>query len=213
MIVTLTMNPSVDRTAQLPAPLAVGGVNRIAAVDDSPGGKGVNVARVVAAGGVEARAVFPAPPEDPFVTMCAATGVATSVMPTTGAVRINLTLADPEGTTTKINSPGPELDAATLDRVRSTIADLAREAQWVVLSGSLPRGVEDGFYADLVTALRPAGARLAVDTSDAPLAALAARLPEAAPDLVKPNGEELGQLAGGGGGGGGGGVGRHACVH
>ena len=196
MIVTLTMNPSVDRTAQLPAPLAVGGVNRIAAVDDSPGGKGVNVARVVAAGGVEARAVFPAPPEDPFVTMCAATGVATSVMPTTGAVRINLTLADPEGTTTKINSPGPELDAATLDRVRSTIADLAREAQWVVLSGSLPRGVEDGFYADLVTALRPAGARLAVDTSDAPLAALAARLPEAAPDLVKPNGEELGQLAG-----------------
>lgn len=196
MIVTLTMNPSVDRTAQLPAPLAVGGVNRIAAVDDSPGGKGVNVARVVAAGGVEARAVFPAPPEDPFVTMCAATGVATSVIPTTGAVRINLTLADPEGTTTKINSPGPELDAATLDRVRSTIADLARDAQWVVLCGSLPRGVEHDFYADLVTALRPAGARLAVDTSDAPLAALAARLPDAAPDLVKPNGEELGQLAG-----------------
>ena len=56
--------------------------------------------------------------------------------------------------------------------------------------------MEDGFYADLVTALRPAGARLAVDTSDAPLAALAARLPDAAPDLVKPNGEELGQLAG-----------------
>ena len=72
MIVTLTMNPSVDRTAQLPAPLAVGGVNRIATVDDSPGGKGVNVARVVAAGGVEARAVFPAPPEDPFVTIMAA---------------------------------------------------------------------------------------------------------------------------------------------
>lgn len=196
MIVTLTMNPSVDRTAQLPAPLAVGGVNRIATVDDSPGGKGVNVARVVAAGGLEAHAVFPAPSEDPFVTMCTATGVATSVIPTTGAVRINLTLADPEGMTTKINSPGPELDATTADRVRSTIADLARDARWVVLSGSLPRGVADGFYADLVTALRPAGARLAVDTSDAPLAALAARLPDAAPDLVKPNGEELGQLAG-----------------
>ncbi|MFL0580716.1 1-phosphofructokinase family hexose kinase [Dietzia sp. 179-F 9C3 NHS] len=196
MIVTLTMNPSVDRTAQLPAPLAVGGVNRIATVDDSPGGKGVNVARVVAAGGLEAHAVFPAPPEDPFVTMCTATGVTTSVMPTTGAVRINLTLADPEGMTTKINSPGPELDATTSDRVRSTITDLARDARWVVLSGSLPRGVEDDFYADLVTALRPAGARLAVDTSDAPLAALAARLPDAAPDLVKPNGEELGQLAG-----------------
>ncbi|MCT2264860.1 1-phosphofructokinase family hexose kinase [Dietzia cinnamea] len=196
MIVTLTMNPSVDRTAQLPAPLVVGGVNRIASVDDSPGGKGVNVARVVAAGGVEARAVFPAPPGDPFVTMCAASGVATSVVPATGGVRVNLTLADPDGTTTKINAPGPELDPATLERVRSTVADLARDAQWVVLCGSVPRGVEADIYADLVTALRPVGARLAVDTSDAPLAALAARLPDAAPDLVKPNGEELGQLAG-----------------
>lgn len=196
MIVTLTLNPSVDRTAHLPAPLAVGGVNRIASVDDSPGGKGVNVARVVAAGGVEARAVFPAPPGDPFVTMCAASGVATSVVPATGGVRVNLTLADPDGTTTKINAPGPELDPATLERVRSTVADLARDAQWVVLCGSVPRGVEADVYADLVTALRPVGARLAVDTSDAPLAALAARLPDAAPDLVKPNGEELGQLAG-----------------
>ena len=196
MIVTLTMNPSVDRTAQLPAPLAVGGVNRIATVDDSPGGKGINVARVLAGGGVGAQALFPAPADDPFVAMCAGTGVATTVIPADGAVRINLTLADPDGTTTKINAPGPELDAATLDRAHSTIAALARDAEWVVLCGSLPRGVPDGFYADLIGALRPAGARLAVDTSDAPLAALAARLPEAAPDLVKPNGEELGQLVG-----------------
>ncbi|UVE93914.1 1-phosphofructokinase family hexose kinase [Dietzia sp. B32] len=196
MIVTLTMNPSVDRTAQLPAPLAVGGVNRIAAVDDSPGGKGVNVARVLTAGGVRTQAVFPAPAADPFVAMCAGTGITTTVVPADGAVRINLTLADPDGTTTKINVPGPELDTAALDRARSAVAALAREARWVVLCGSLPRGVPDDFYADLVGALRPAGARLAVDTSDAPLEALAARLPDAAPDLVKPNGEELGQLAG-----------------
>ncbi|RKE62606.1 1-phosphofructokinase [Dietzia kunjamensis] len=196
MIVTLTMNPSVDRTAQLPAPLTVGGVNRIAAVDDSPGGKGVNVARVLAGGGVRGQAVFPAPADDPFVAMCAGAGVATSVVPAHGAVRINLTLADPAGTTTKINAPGPELDSAAIDRARSTVAALAGDAAWVVLCGSLPRGVPDDFYADLVGALRPAGARLAVDTSDAPLAALAARLPDAAPDLVKPNGEELGQLAG-----------------
>lgn len=196
MILTLTMNPSVDRTAALSAPLAVGGVNRIAEVDDSPGGKGVNVARVLAAGGVEARAVFPAPAQDPFVAMCAGAGVRATVVPADGAVRVNLTLADPDGTTTKINAPGPEVDAATLLRVRTTVADFARGAAWVVLCGSLPRGVPDDFYADLVTELRSSGARLAVDTSDAPLAALAARLPGAAPDLVKPNGEELGQLAG-----------------
>ena len=196
MIVTLTMNPSVDRTATLTAPLAVGGVNRISAVDDSPGGKGLNVARVLAGGGVEARAVFPAPAEDPFVAMCAEVGVATTVVPSTGGVRVNLTVVDPDGTTTKINAPGPEADAAGLSLARATVADLARGAAWVVLCGSLPRGVPDDFYADLVAALRPTGARLAVDTSDAPLAALAARFPESAPDLVKPNGDELGQLAG-----------------
>ena len=196
MIVTLTMNPSVDRTATLPAPLAIGGVNRIAEIDDSPGGKGVNVARVVAAGGVAARAVFPAEAADPFVEMCAATGVSTDVVPTVGAVRVNLTVVDPDGTTTKINAPGPQLDTATREAVSATVAALAREATWVVLCGSLPRGVPDAFYADLVAELRGVGVRVAVDTSDAPLAALAARLPESAPDLVKPNGEELGQLAG-----------------
>ena len=196
MIVTLTMNPSVDRTATLTSPLLVGGVNRIADVDDSPGGKGVNVARVVAAGGVPARALFPATADDPFVAMCSDAEVATTVVPAHGAVRVNLTVVDPSGTTTKINAPGPQLDPATLDRVRSTVADLAREATWVVLCGSLPRGVPGDFYAQLVTELRGAGARLAVDTSDAPLAALAARFPGSAPDLVKPNGEELGQLAG-----------------
>ena len=196
MIVTLTMNPSVDRTATLTAPLAVGGVNRVAELHDSPGGKGVNVARVLAGGGVEARAVFPAPADDPFVSMCADVGVATAVVPTGGGVRVNLTVVDPGGTTTKINSPGPGADAVLTADVRSTIAQLARGATWVVLCGSLPPGVPHDFYADLVTALRPEGARLAVDTSDAPLAALAARLPHAAPDLVKPNGEELGQLAG-----------------
>lgn len=196
MIVTLTMNPSVDRTASLPAPLQIGGVNRIAEMDDSPGGKGVNVARVVSAGGTPARAVFPAETEDPFVAMCAATGVSTAVVSAVGAVRVNLTVVDSEGTTTKINAPGPELGATTRARVRDTVNELAREASWVVLCGSLPRGVPDDFYADLVAGLRQTRARVAVDTSDAPLAALAARLPDAAPDLVKPNGEELGQLAG-----------------
>ena len=196
MIVTLTMNPSVDRTATLPAPLQVGGVNRIAELDDSPGGKGVNVARVLEAGGSPARAVFPAESEDPFVAMCAATGISTAVVSTVGAVRVNLTVVDSSGTTTKINSPGAELGEAPRNRIRDTVTALAREASWVVLCGSLPRGVPDDFYADLVTGLRGTGASIAVDTSDAPLAALAARLPESAPDLVKPNGEELGQLAG-----------------
>ena len=65
-----------------------------------------------------------------------------------------------------------------------------------MLSGSLPPGAPVDWYVRLVGLLRPLGVRIAVDTSDAPLAALAAGLPDCAPDLMKPNGQELAQLAG-----------------
>src|SRR5699024_6819599 len=119
VIYTLTMNPSIDRTAVLPGPLAVGGVNRISAVDDAPGGKGVNVTRVLAAGGADTRAVLPAPAHDPFVAMCADADVPTRVVATPGGpgagVRVNLTITDPDGITTKLNEPGHTLTADTLD--------------------------------------------------------------------------------------------------
>ena len=72
----------------------------------------------------------------------------------------------------------------------------ARPAEaWTVLAGSLPPGAPATFYADLVPRLR-AGSRVAIDTSDAPLAALVERLPEDAPDLLKPNAEELASVTG-----------------
>jgi 1-phosphofructokinase len=66
----------------------------------------------------------------------------------------------------------------------------------VVLSGSLPPSTPVDWYAELVLSLRDTGARVAVDTSEAPLLALLAAGPDAAPDLLKPNAEELAQLAG-----------------
>jgi 1-phosphofructokinase len=67
----------------------------------------------------------------------------------------------------------------------------------VVLAGSLPPGAPDGWYADLVGTLAGSAASVAVDTSGAPLVALAAGLEHGAPDLMKPNGEELASLTGG----------------
>jgi 1-phosphofructokinase len=72
-------------------------------------------------------------------------------------------------------------------------------ADWTVLAGSLPPAAPPEWYAELVSALRAAGARVAVDTSDAPLQALVeaiSRKPECAPSLMKPNGAELASLTG-----------------
>jgi 1-phosphofructokinase len=73
----------------------------------------------------------------------------------------------------------------------------ASSASWTVLAGSLPAGAPAGFYADLVRRLREVGGHVAVDTSDAPLQALVDALPDSAPDLMKPNGEELASFTGG----------------
>ena len=216
MIVTLTPNPSLDRTVTLPGPLVRGGVNRLSGVVVEPGGKGVNVARVLVSAGQPATAVLPAAAHDPLLLAldaAAATASADSAALSTHAVtvaapvRINTAVTEPDGTTTKLNEPGAALSPQEIDAVEAALLKAATAAaaggggdvhHWAVLSGSLPPGVPTDWYARLVRLLREAtpGLRIAVDTSDEPLAALAAGLPESAPDLVKPNGEELGQLAG-----------------
>ncbi|BBY85373.1 1-phosphofructokinase [Mycolicibacterium tokaiense] len=196
MIVTVTPNPSVDRTVSLPTALTRGAVHRITTVSSEPGGKGVNVARALTQAGLDALAVLPAPPSDPFVTALAAAGVPFATVPVAAPVRTNLAITETDGTTTKLNEPGATLDAAALTALTDTVVHRAAGADWVVLSGSLPPGAPDDWYADVVSALRSVGCRVAVDTSDAPLLALAGRFGDAAPDLVKPNSDELASLAG-----------------
>ncbi len=196
MIVTLTANPSLDRTATLDRPLARGEVHRVSSVTVEPGGKGINVARVAHYAGHPVRAILPAGLGDPILRGLDELRVPYRTVSLAVSVRTNLTLTETDGTTTKINEPGPTLDATSVEQLAHLLVLESERADWVVLSGSLPPGVPADWYADLVRALRPWGGRIAVDTSDAPLLALAAQFPSAAPDLLKPNSEELAQLTG-----------------
>ena len=241
MITTLTPNPSLDRTVSLPGELIRGGVNRLTGVTIEPGGKGLNVARVLVGAGQTVTAVLPASTHDPLLRALdavAADGLRVRPVAVAGFARINTAVTEPDGTTTKLNEPGAGLDddeiaaveralieavsrrdgadgaVATGSAGAGSVIDAEEDADaaeagawadsapaahdWAVLSGSLPPGAPVDWYARLVVRLRGAapGLRIAVDTSDAPLAALAAAMPAAAPDLIKPNGEELGQLAG-----------------
>ena len=195
-VVTLTANPSLDRTLPLPGPLERGAVARLGASSTEPGGKGVNVARAVAAAGGDVVSVLPAADDDPIVYALHHLGLRLATVPVTVPVRTNYTLTEPDGTTTKLNEPGASLDGATRAALTAALHEHAAGARWVVLSGSLPAGTPVDWYAQLVAALRDTGARIAVDTSEAPLLALLAAGPAAAPDLLKPNTEELAQLAG-----------------
>jgi len=196
MIVTVTPNPSIDRTVTLSAPLTRGAVHRVSSVTSEPGGKGVNVARALTLAGLDAVAVLPAPANDPLVAALTAAAVPFRCVPADGAVRTNLAITEHDGTTTKLNEPGAALDAAALDALTRSVVASAETAAWVVLSGSLPPGVPDQWYADVVALLEPYPCRVAIDTSERPLAALVESFDRAAPDLIKPNAEELAGVLG-----------------
>jgi 1-phosphofructokinase len=196
VIVTVTPNPGIDRTVTLGSELVRGAVHRLQSVSSEPGGKGVNVARALTLAGLDVVAVLPAASDDPFLTLLGASGVVAAPVPIAGAVRTNLTITEPDGTTTKLNEPGAQLGEADLEALAAAVVDRAAAASWVVLSGSLPPGAPDGWYAELVARLHGRGCKVAVDTSEGPLAALADAFGRVAPDLIKPNSEELAGLAG-----------------
>ena len=196
MILTLTPNPSVDRTVTLAGRLVRGSVLRADTVTSQAGGKGVNISRAAVAAGIPTVAVLPAEKDDPFVLELLRDGIDCRPERPAGDVRVNLTLTEPDGTTTKVNTPGAVVSSEDLDRLATGVTRRAGHAAWVVLAGSLPPGAPHAWYADLVGDL-PARARVAVDTSGAPLVAIAAALESRAPTLMKPNGEELASLTGG----------------
>jgi 1-phosphofructokinase len=197
MIVTLTANPALDRTMTLPAPLLVGDVQNASSAREDAGGKGINVARAIAAAGEACTAVLPLAPGDPFDHALREAALDAARVPVRGHVRANLAITDPAGVTTKLNLPGAVLSADEIAAVIDAVVAASAGARWLVLAGSLPPGVADDFYVAVMHAVRSAhGAAaplIAVDTSGP---ALAAVVDGGAPDLIKPNDEELAELVG-----------------
>ncbi|MCW1804412.1 1-phosphofructokinase family hexose kinase [Brachybacterium squillarum] len=199
MIITLTANPSLDRTVTLTAPLVPGGVHRIAEDATQAGGKGVNVSRALHQAGEGTLAVLPAGAQDPFTALLAGADLPHRTVPVAGPVRTNLTVVSPPGVTTKINEPGHALTPAEAETLATALHGATRPGDFVMLSGSLAPGLPADWYARRIQELHEAAVPVGVDTSDAPLAALAAAWRAdrcAAPDLLTPNAEELGQLTG-----------------
>lgn len=194
-VLTVTPNPSLDRTYEIPA-LDRGAVLRASADRVDPGGKGVNVSRAVAAAGGRTIAVLPlGGPEGALLSrLLGERGIEVAGVPVRGSTRVNVALAEPAGTLTKINASGPELAPEEAESLLRTVRARAESsaAAWIVCCGSLPPGLATGWYAELVARAHRAGLRIALDTSGA---ALTAALREG-PDVVKPNAEELSEAVG-----------------
>ncbi|WP_141205634.1 1-phosphofructokinase family hexose kinase [Streptomyces griseorubiginosus] len=195
MILTVTLNTALDITYRVRS-LRPHTSHRVTEVVERPGGKGLNVARVLAAlghevtvtgftGGATGRTVQDA--------LTAVPGLADALVPVTGATRRTIAVVDERsGDTTQLNEPGPTVTAAEWSAFQEAYEDLVPSVSAVALCGSLPPGVPVGAYAALIRTAKAAGVPVLLDTSGEALRrGVAAR-----PDIVKPNADELAELTG-----------------
>ncbi|CAL9274690.1 1-phosphofructokinase family hexose kinase [Streptomyces rochei] len=195
MILTVTLNTALDITYRVPG-LRPHASHRVTEVTERPGGKGLNVARVLAALGHPVTVTgFAGGSTGATVraSLAGVPGVVDALVPVAGATRRTVAVVDERtGDTTQLNEPGPVVAPAEWNAFQEAYEGLLAGAAAVALCGSLPPGVPVGAYAGLVRTARAAGVPVLLDTSGEPLRrGVAAR-----PDLIKPNADELAELTG-----------------
>lgn len=192
-VVTLTLNPAVDVTTSV-ADVVADRKLRCHDVRRDPGGGGINVARVVAelGGDVVAAWTRGGPTGALLAELLARAGIESRELPIEEDTRESVTIME-EGTGSQYRFvlPGPLLSAAECEQIEAFVARLLPAPPYLVLSGSLPRGVPTDFYARL-TRRAPSETRVIVDTSGEALRALRG----ADAFLLKPNLRELSELSG-----------------
>ncbi|WP_027339583.1 1-phosphofructokinase [Halonatronum saccharophilum] len=192
MITTLTLNPAVDKTAKVEN-LRLGQLNRIKNQRSDIGGKGINVSRAVAELGGKTKALgFIAGNNGDYISQSLKSlGVEYDFNIVKGETRTNLKLIDTvKGQETEINEPGPKISKDDLINLEDKLLSLVREGDFVVLTGSLPRGVPKSFYAQMIKKLKKLRIKVVLDSS---AKALELAIKEK-PYLIKPNLKELEKL-------------------
>jgi 1-phosphofructokinase family hexose kinase len=189
MIVTVTANAAIDRTLRIEE-LAPGNLNPVVSDHAQAGGKGVNVARVLDALGVAVHAIVLVGGEagDWIMRDLERARIPSTAVRASGESRSCLELLETKsGRVTQIHGSGVTADPAVGRTLIARTAELARDADWVALCGSLAQGLLEESAGELVKEARRAGARVAVDTSGGALRSAWSQRP----DLVRVNRDEL----------------------
>jgi len=193
MITTVTMNPCIDKTICVEG-FAYGGTNRVVSTRTDAAGKGLNVSLALAGIGIHSKAISFSFSESAGVLerVLERGRIDAMLVPASGALRTNCKLFETGARVmTELNERGTAINAAALSAIRTAILRAAQSAVFLVLSGSLPPGVPDSFYRDIMREAARPFLRFAVDTSGNALK----QALSAGPYIVKPNLDELEQFA------------------
>ena len=191
MILTLTINPAVDRNVTVDR-LAFEDRGYILARSEAAGGRGINASRVIHSfkGKTEAIAITGGSSGGLFEWLSKESGFPLTFVRIDNEIRNNLTITDKQGLTVKLNELGPPLTSKDLDQIAQAVESKLGSATWFMICGSIPPGVPPHFYNELLEMAHKKKVKTLLDTDgDALLHGL-----EAEPTVVSPNQQESERL-------------------
>lgn len=188
MIVTVTMNPAIDKTVELEH-MVHGGLNRVKNVITDVGGKGINVSKTIKELGGETIATgFIGGSSGSLIRkVLQEQGIRADFIETGKEVRTNLKVVECDGCVTEFNEPGPVITAEEQELLIQKLLRYADSNTLFVLAGSIPNGIDQKVYQVLTRKLKEKGAKVFVDADGE----LFVHALEEAPDIIKPNRHEL----------------------
>lgn len=191
MIITLTINPSIDRNVFVDR-LVFEDRAYILSRSDSPGGRGINASRVLDCYGAKTLAVATSGGAngERFEKLQAKLGFPIKLVKIRNEIRTNFTVTDRQGLAIKMNELGPQITPDELKSIEKTVDTRLDSASWLMLCGSIPPGVSSEFYTKLIRRARDRKVKTLLDTDgDALLHGV-----EAGPTVVTPNQQEAERL-------------------
>lgn len=193
MIVTVTMNPAIDKTVDIDA-LERGGLNRIHHVELDAGGKGINVSKTIHELGGKSIAVgFIAGSAGKIIrSVLDDWGIENDFIEVSGETRTNTKVFERTGELTELNEPGPVVEEKDVRALYDKLESYADENTLFVLAGSVPQGVNKDIYRKIIELVHKKGAKVLLDADGE----LFTNALNAGPDIIKPNKVELEQYAG-----------------
>jgi len=194
MIITVTLNPTLDKTLSVPE-LKLGTIHRARILREDLGGKGINVSRALRALGIPSKLIgFMAGGTGQIMQNgLQAAGFDIHFLDVEGETRRNITLLDEaSGQYTKINEPGHSVAPHHLAALHDQIAQMAHPGDLWAFCGSLPPGAPTDLYASMVQQVQERDGRAFLDSSGLPLREGV----DSHPYAIKPNSEEAAELLG-----------------
>ncbi len=192
MIVTVTMNPAIDKTVEIDM-LQQGGLNRIKRVEYDAGGKGINVSKTICelGGSTVATGFLGGSNGHTIANVLKEKNIESDFIWVTGETRTNTKVFEKNGALTELNEPGLTVSEAQVEALLEKLEGYAGEETLFVLSGSIPAGADKDIYANIIRLVHSKGAKVFLDADGE----LFRRALKARPDIIKPNRAELEEYA------------------